>query len=46
MCCADHATSVRHAHAIPSREPLVWRLVPALVQQMGAAIPNCCGRNR
>jgi alanyl-tRNA synthetase len=26
-----------HAHTMGAREPLLWRLVPALVQQMGAA---------
>ncbi len=27
--------AMRHAHLLGSEEPLVWRLVPALVQQMG-----------
>ncbi len=29
--------AMRHAHMIGCKEPLMWRLVPALVQQMGAA---------
>ncbi len=29
--------AMRHAHMLGCREPLMWRLVPALVQQMGAA---------
>jgi alanyl-tRNA synthetase len=32
--------AMRHAHMIGCKEPLVWRLVPALVQQMGAAYPE------
>ena len=32
--------AMRHAHILGCREPLVWRLVPALVQQMGAAYPE------
>ena len=32
--------AMRHAHILGSREPLVWRLVPSLVQQMGAAYPE------
>jgi len=32
--------AMRHAHMIGCREPLMWRLVPALVQQMGAAFPE------
>src|SRR5467141_786348 len=32
--------AMRHAHIIGCKEPLVWRLVPALVQQMGAAYPE------
>ncbi|MBO0735799.1 MAG: alanine--tRNA ligase, partial [Alphaproteobacteria bacterium] len=31
---------MRHAHLLGNREPLMWRLVPALVQQMGAAYPE------
>ena len=31
---------MRHAHMLGSRDPLMWRLVPALVQQMGAAYPE------
>ncbi len=32
--------AMRHAHILGCREPLMWRLVPALVQQMGAAYPE------
>src|SRR5205814_8594121 len=32
--------AMRHAHILGCKEPLVWRLVPALVQQMGAAYPE------
>jgi alanyl-tRNA synthetase len=32
--------AMRHAQIIGCREPLMWRLVPALVQQMGAAFPE------
>src|SRR5947208_1713391 len=32
--------AMRHAHMLGSTEPLMWRLVPALVQQMGAAFPE------
>src|SRR5258707_1965023 len=32
--------AMRHASRIGVREPLLWRLVPALVQQMGAAYPE------
>ena len=32
--------AMRHAHILGCREPLVWRLVPTLVQQMGAAYPE------
>jgi alanyl-tRNA synthetase len=32
--------AMRHAHMLGCKEPLVWRLVPALVQQMGAAYPE------
>src|SRR5467141_4016591 len=32
--------AMRHAHILGCREPLIWRLVPALVQQMGAAYPE------
>jgi len=32
--------AMRHAHILGCREPLVWRLVPSLVQQMGAAFPE------
>ncbi len=29
--------AMRHAHLLGCKEPLMWRLVPVLVQQMGAA---------
>jgi alanyl-tRNA synthetase len=32
--------AMRHAHILGCKEPLMWRLVPALVQQMGAAYPD------
>src|ERR1700751_292424 len=32
--------AMRHAHMLRCKEPLMWRLVPALVQQMGAAYPE------
>jgi alanyl-tRNA synthetase len=32
--------AMRHAHIIGCKEPLVWRLVSALVQQMGTAYPE------
>jgi alanyl-tRNA synthetase len=31
---------MRHAHMLGAREPFVWRLVPALVAQMGQAYPE------
>jgi alanyl-tRNA synthetase len=32
--------AMRHAHLLGCKDPLVWRLVPALVQQMGTAYPE------
>ncbi|MGX1199329.1 alanine--tRNA ligase [Parvibaculum sp. MBR-TMA-1.3b-4.2] len=32
--------AMRHAQIVGVSEPLMWRLVPALVQQMGAAYPE------
>ncbi len=32
--------AMRHAHMIGCKDPLMWRLVPTLVQQMGAAFPE------
>ena len=29
--------AMRHAHMMGARDPVIWRLVPALVRQMGAA---------
>ncbi|NQW01823.1 MAG: alanine--tRNA ligase, partial [Rhodospirillales bacterium] len=32
--------AMRHAHMMGCRDPLMWKLVPALVGQMGAAFPE------
>ena len=32
--------AMRHAHLLGAKEPLMYRLVPALVQQMGEAYPE------
>src|ERR1700737_2078087 len=32
--------AMRHAHMLGCKDPLMWRLVPALVQQMGTAYPE------
>ncbi|MBM3572745.1 MAG: alanine--tRNA ligase, partial [Alphaproteobacteria bacterium] len=32
--------AMRHAHILGAKEPLMWRLVPALVAQMGQAYPE------
>ena len=32
--------AMRHAHLLGAKEPLLWRLVPALVQQMGQSYPE------
>ena len=32
--------AMRHAHLLGAREPLMWRLVPALVAEMGRAYPE------
>ncbi|HZS82015.1 MAG TPA: alanine--tRNA ligase [Stellaceae bacterium] len=32
--------AMRHAHLLGATEPLMWRLVPALVRQMGGAYPE------
>jgi alanyl-tRNA synthetase len=32
--------AMRHAHMMGAHEPIMWRLVPALVRQMGAAYPE------
>ena len=32
--------AMRHAHMMGCEEPLMWRLVPALVEQMGQAYPE------
>jgi len=31
---------MRHAHLIGAKEPLMWRLVPTLISQMGTAYPE------
>ncbi|HYU95175.1 MAG TPA: alanine--tRNA ligase [Sphingomicrobium sp.] len=32
--------AMRHAHLLGASEPLMWRLVPALIAEMGAAYPE------
>ncbi|MDR3523216.1 MAG: alanine--tRNA ligase [Acetobacteraceae bacterium] len=32
--------AMRHAHMMGARDPVMWRLVPALIRQMGAAYPE------
>jgi alanyl-tRNA synthetase len=32
--------AMRHAHILGAKEPVMWRLVPALVRQMGAVHPE------
>jgi alanyl-tRNA synthetase len=32
--------AMRHAELLGAREPLIWKLVPALVREMGAAYPE------
>src|SRR5437868_8978994 len=32
--------AMRHAHILGAREPLIWRLVPALVRKMGGHYPE------
>jgi alanyl-tRNA synthetase len=32
--------AMRHAHMLGAREPIVWKLVPALVREMGQAFPE------
>src|SRR6516164_7103311 len=32
--------AMRHAHILGCKDPLMWRLVPTLVQQMGTAYPE------
>ncbi|MGE0724914.1 MAG: alanine--tRNA ligase, partial [Alphaproteobacteria bacterium] len=32
--------AMRHAHILGAREPMIWKLVPALVRQMGQAYPE------
>ncbi len=32
--------AMRHAHILGTKDPLLWRLVPALISEMGAAYPE------
>jgi alanyl-tRNA synthetase len=32
--------AMRHSHLLGAKEPLMWRLIPALVAEMGAAYPE------
>jgi len=32
--------AMRHAHMMGARDPVMWKLVPALIRQMGAAYPE------
>ncbi len=32
--------AMRHAHLMGAKEPIMWRLVPALIRQMGVAYPE------
>ena len=32
--------AMRHAHMMGAKDPVMWRLVPALIRQMGAAYPE------
>src|SRR3546814_13463854 len=34
--------AMRHAHLLGCNDPLIWRLVPALVSAMGGAFPELC----
>ena len=36
--------AMRHAHLLGAKEPLMYRLVPALVQQMGETYPGAGAR--
>ena len=36
--------AMRHAHLLGAEEPLMWRLVPALVAEMGARLPRARAR--
>src|SRR3546814_12006264 len=38
--CSSDLRAMRHAHILGARDPLMWRLVPALVRQMGDAYPE------
>jgi alanyl-tRNA synthetase len=37
---------MRHAHLLGVQDPLMYRLVPALVAQMGQAYPELAARRR
>ncbi|MFB9356360.1 alanine--tRNA ligase [Sneathiella chinensis] len=32
--------AMRHAHILGAKDPMVWKLVPALVEEMGSAFPE------
>ena len=38
--------AMRHAHLLGAEDPVMWRLVPALVAQMGARLPRAHPRRR
>jgi alanyl-tRNA synthetase len=38
--------AMRHAHLLGVQDPLMYRLVPALVAQMGQAFPSSAARRR
>ncbi len=41
MCCSRiMRRAMRHAELLGAKEPLIWKLVPALVREMGAAYPE------
>jgi alanyl-tRNA synthetase len=38
--------AMRHAHLLGAQDPVMYRLVPALVSQMGQAYPELAARRR
>ena len=38
--------AMRHGHKLGAQEPFFYRLVPALVRQMGGAYPELCAPRR
>jgi alanyl-tRNA synthetase len=38
--------AMRHAELLGAREPLMWKLVPTLVREMGRPIPSCTAPRR